>query len=279
MDTNQRLVELTFTAAAGATLTITAPVGANACPPGNYMVFALSVLSVPSEAHIMRFGSDAGPRDRRGVATQAAAARIAKEAERASAPKGTFVKVGLMSRCPYGLAACWAGAKQSLAKLDGVSLVEQQADAKTSTAGLWLIGTGLPDLERWMPQFEAAANGSYDIRGFEVSVAGTLRRHGTALELRVDGDTVRLERLGESQKVQWDWDRKAREPIAPVEADAFARLLATSKPKGAVQVMVTGPLRLEHGTPVISVREFSASPPKPRALKRPPSARKTSKRS
>jgi hypothetical protein len=184
-----------------------------------------------------------------------------------------------MSRCPYGLAACWAGAKQSLAKLDGVSLVEQQADAKTSTAGLWLIGTGLPDLERWMPQFEAAANGSYDIRGFEVSVAGTLRRHGTALELRVDGDTVRLERLGESQKVQWDWDRKAREPIAPAEADAFARLLATSKPKGAVQVMVTGPLRLEHGTPVISVREFSASPPKPRALKRPPSARKTSKRS
>jgi hypothetical protein len=278
MDTNQRLVELTLTTA-GATLTITAPVSANACPPGYYMVFALSKLGVPSDAHIMRFGRDAGPRDRQAAAMHAEAARTTREAERVSAPKGTYVRVGLTSRCPYGLAACWAGAKQSLAKLDGVSLVEQQADAETSTAGLWLIGTGLPALARWIPQFKDSANGSYDIRGFEVSVAGALRRRGTALELTVDGQAVRLEHLGESEKVQWDWDRKAREPVAPAEADAFKRLLVASKPSGATQVMVTGPLRLEQGTPIISVREFSAPSPKPKASKRPASAAKRRKRS
>ena len=49
LDTNQRLVEIGFTGD-GEKLTVTAPPDRNRCPPGWYMLFALSAAGVPSHA-------------------------------------------------------------------------------------------------------------------------------------------------------------------------------------------------------------------------------------
>ena len=52
------------------------------------------------------------------------------------APSGTRVVVGLTSRCPYGLAACW-GELESLKRLPAVASVSQEANAAESTAELF----------------------------------------------------------------------------------------------------------------------------------------------
>jgi Dyp-type peroxidase family len=252
-DSNQRLVELTFEKKGG-DITVTAPGDANLCPPGYYMVFALSELGVPSVAHIMRFGPDAGPRVPRKPMKAAAARRAKRAKKRAAAPRGTRVVVGLTSQCPYGLSACWGGAYQSLNRLSGVSLVTDEADAANSTAELWLTTTDVPDVARWLEEFQASANGSYDVRGFEVTVSGTVRRDAGRLTLDVGGRSIGLEPLGNDDKVQWDWDRKARAAVTADEAAAFARLEASVKPGKSAKATVTGPLRAGRGTPALAVR-------------------------
>jgi hypothetical protein len=72
---------------------------------------------------------------------------------------GTRAAVGLTSRCPYGLGACWGGAYEALQKLDGVQSVRPIANAD-----VYLHGDTLPDVERWAEQIARVANGSYDFR-------------------------------------------------------------------------------------------------------------------
>lgn len=52
-DMNQRINSLAFTASEGS-LTVTAPVNPNACPPGHYMLFLLNSAGVPSVASIIQ---------------------------------------------------------------------------------------------------------------------------------------------------------------------------------------------------------------------------------
>jgi hypothetical protein len=82
-----------------------------------------------------------------------------------AASTGTRVTLGLTSRCPYGLAACWGGAYQTLKTLDGVAVVKAVANAKDSTAELFLSTNGLPNLDVWQRQFSAMAKHACPVDG------------------------------------------------------------------------------------------------------------------
>ena len=84
---------------------------------------------------------------------------------------GTHAVIGLTSKCPYGLGACWGGAFDALVKLDGVSAVRPIANTEDSTADVYLHGDTLPVIDHWQAQLQQSANGSYDLRGVELAVA------------------------------------------------------------------------------------------------------------
>ena len=250
LDTNQRLVEIGFTGD-GEKLTVTAPPDRNRCPPGWYMLFALSAAGVPSHAHMIRLGEAA-----------IAAARPRSFAAPAAAPppsrQGTRVVIGLTSRCPYGLAACWGGAYQSLRKLSGAAYVNPVADARTSTAEVFLHDNTVPDPERWKREFQDSANASYEVRGIEVSVEGQLSREGDRFRLTLaDGQQVGLERPAADAKVQWNWDAKAPETLTGQEATAVERLAPHAE--ASHRAKVTGPLLRRDGRLAVAVRNFEVA--------------------
>ena len=192
-DQSQHINVLEFRADA-TTLTVTAPATPNVCPPGPYMLFILNTVGIPSVARILRiqqfrpasipaadtaaaFGAaaPAGRHHRSGVG--AYAARAAAAVEKAT---GTAVLVGITATCPYGLGACWGGAREALAALDGVELVNPVPNTEDSTAQVFLRNAGLPDLRGWSRQFRTAVSGRYGLRGFEVTVVGELRHQRRA---------------------------------------------------------------------------------------------------
>ncbi|MBV8455328.1 MAG: DUF1939 domain-containing protein, partial [Acetobacteraceae bacterium] len=137
MDYNQRINFPVFRATPSG-LTVTAPEDANICPPGHYMLFLLNKARVPSIAKILHITAPAGPR--RIAAVRAPLAQphaVPAEAQMSTAEldhtirsqaTGTRVAIGLTSRCPYGLGACWGGAYEALQTLDGVQSVRPMAN-------------------------------------------------------------------------------------------------------------------------------------------------------
>jgi len=200
---------------------------------------------------------------------------------RRPAPSGTRVVVGLTSRCPYGLAACWGGAYQSLKRLTAVASVSQEANAAESTAELFLNENGIPDLAAWKVQFKQSANGSYDFRGIEITLEGTVRTQAGHLLIRgTDYPPVELRQIGAIDKIQWDWDRKA--PLMPTaeELDAFASLSAQlgSSGRKSAKAKLTGPFQVISREPVLFVRKFELLPMVPRNRKAPAGSRGSRKR-
>jgi hypothetical protein len=250
LDTNQRLVEIGFTGGSE-TLTVTAPPDRNGCPPGWYMLFALSAAGVPSHAHMIRLGEAA-------IASAPPRSFAAPVAAPPPSHRGTRVVIGLTSRCPYGLAACWGGAYQSLLKLSGVAYVNPVADASTSTAEVFLLDNTIPDPERWKREFQDSANASYEIRGIEVSVEGQLSREGDRFRLSLaDGQQVDIERPAADAKVQWNWDAKAPEIFTEQEAAAAER--PAPHAEASHRARLTGPLRKQNGKLAIAVRSFEVA--------------------
>ena len=173
---------------------------------------------------------------------------------------GTRVVVGLTSRCPYGLAACWGGAYQTLKALKDVDAVKAVANAEDSTAEVFLNGDGLPDIDSWKATFSDMAKGSYDFRGAEVTVTGTVRLEGDALTLVGSGWSIRLVALDATDKVQWDWSQRQRATPTSDESAAYDRLLDRVRAGGELaSVSITGPLRNENGERRLHVRLSSAS--------------------
>lgn len=176
---------------------------------------------------------------------------------------GTHVAIGLTSKCPYGLGACWGGAFDALVKLDGVSAVRPIANAKDSVADVYLHGDTLPDVDRWHAQIQQSANGSYDVRGVELSVTGTL--HAEAGLLTLSGPLfrapLRLEALGATPKVQFDRTTGKPQSASAEEQNAFARLAALTAATGNDRhIRVTGPLTREAATWALHVRAFENLP-------------------
>jgi hypothetical protein len=81
------------------------------------------------------------------------------------------VVVGITATCPYGIGACWGGAHEALG-LTGVALVHPVPNAADSTAEVRLGDEELPDLATCRQEFGRIMNGTYELRGVEVTLRG-----------------------------------------------------------------------------------------------------------
>ena len=100
---------------------------------------------------------------------------------------GTEVVVGITGLCPYGIGACWGGANEALRRLERVAHVVPVPDAEASTATVFLTDDGVPPLRRWREQFVSVVNGSYRLRGVEVTLTGSIAVHDHGAFLQLDG--------------------------------------------------------------------------------------------
>jgi galactose oxidase len=241
---DQRINFLAFRPAAGG-LTITPPENPDICPPGHYMLFVLNKAKVPSIAKILRIAAPAGAHRRAMFQPAAARAQAVPaevqmstaqlDAKIRSEASGTQAAVGLTSRCPYGLGACWGGAYEALQKLDGVQAVRPIANAEDSTADVYLHGDTLPNVDRWAEQIARVANGSYDFRGVEVSVKATVAAQNGGLRLTgpsID-KPVALAPLEQGEKIQFDRPSGTAKLATADELAAYERLLARYRSAGA----------------------------------------------
>ncbi|MDD7920664.1 galactose oxidase-like domain-containing protein [Actinomycetospora callitridis] len=252
LDADQRFLRLT-SSGTGQERVVTVPENPAECPPGHYMLFALSADGVPSTARIVRVGvvtpTEAPTEDRR---ERSPAGRRAPRAE--SAGTGTVVTIGLTAQCPYGLGPCWGGAYSALSHLEDVVHVDPVPNQTDQTAQVSLAHQGLPDLSQWPEQFASWANASYVVRGVEVSMTGTLVAT-THLGVPALDQPLPLRPMVRGSQLAWDLRRRRRRPLTPDERGAYERLVA-ERPRG--EVTVTGPLRLVRGRPVLSVRVVDA---------------------
>ncbi|HLL77305.1 MAG TPA: galactose oxidase-like domain-containing protein [Pyrinomonadaceae bacterium] len=250
-DHNQRVVFLRFTAGAGK-LTVSAPQSANVCLPGHYMMFVLNKRGVPSVASIIRVQAAIPPAPL-AMAAESESLRefsapvqiFARRAAVVEAAKGTAVTVGITGTCPYGIAACWGGAYEALSQLEAVEFVNPIPDAGDSTAEVFLADERLPALSRWAEQFSGTVNGTYELRGVEVTLSGVIEERDDELFLAGHSQrpAVHLVPLGEGNKVQWNHMIRERKPAEEGEALAYEKLTAAlqAAPAGR-RVTVTGPL-------------------------------------
>ena len=265
-DQNQRIVFLRFEAGVGK-ITVTAPQSANVCPPGHYMMFILNKKGVPSVARIVRiqaaitpapFGAlEASPEVSHLAAPVQIFARRAAVMEQA---RGTVVVIGITGTCPYGIAACWGGAYEALSQLEDVDLVNPIPDADDSTAEVFLKDERLPALGRWVEQFQNIVNGTYELRGVEVTLSGVIEARGGELFLAGQGrrPPVHLMPLGDADKVQWEHTTRDRKPLEEGEASAYERLKVTVMDVSAAsQATVTGTLRQTDAGYQLHVRLFN----------------------
>lgn len=282
-DENLRINFLPFQAKVGK-LTITAPASSNECLPGHYMLFLVSSTGVPSVAHIIQI-KGVSQRSRsvetedeiaaRGLVREPASAALterspvspgaynsiyAREAEISQAPKGTPVKVGITGTCPYGIGACWGGAYEALGRLESVAFVSPVPNTDDSTAEVYLEDDRLPPLNHWQEQFQKIVNGTYEMRGVEVTLKGSITMEGDRLILERRGDrpTLFLTPIQAYEKVQWNHRERERKPLEPSEAGAYATLVAAVAALAPERdVTLTGPLkRLEAGYE-LQVRSFT----------------------
>jgi galactose oxidase len=264
LDANQRFIELAFAIDEDA-VTATIPASREDYPPGFYMLFLLSGNGVPSVARMVQIG-DAVQADRTPKAEveakdqplHLAEGLTARDKDVEATSKGTRVVIGLTSRCPYGLANCWGGAYQTLQALKGVAVVKAVANAQDSTGELFLDGHGLPDLDDWDKTFRAMAKGSYDFRGVEVTVSGTVRSLGERLVLAGPASlwSVPLSPLEQTDKVQWDWEEKAPAKATADESGVYTALVERLA-GGQAELEITGPLRRHGDAWHLHVRMFA----------------------
>ena len=271
-DQSQRINFLDFTPGAG-TLSVTAPDRPNICPPGHYMLFILSKAGVPSIARIIQI--------RAAVIPPAIAARapetelstlspvssepgpyldvFARRATVAAAAKGTRVVVGITGTCPYGIAACWGGAREALYRLEGVDLVTPIPNADDSTAEVFLEDGRVPALDRWDEQFRSIVSGRYELRGIEVTLRGVIDERDGKLFLAGSGrrPEVQLAPLAAEDKIQWDHAAQARKPLEEGEMLAYETLAAAARnlPDGQ-QLTITGPVKQTDAGVQLHVRLF-----------------------
>ncbi|MDQ3802366.1 MAG: DUF1929 domain-containing protein [Acidobacteriota bacterium] len=267
-DQNQRIVFLRFQAGAGK-LTVTAPQSANACPPGHYMMFVLNKKGVPSVARIVRIRAALAPEPLGALAASADVSQpvasapvqiFARRAAVAEAARGTAVVIGITGTCPYGIAACWGGAYEALSHLEGVDLVNPIPDADDSTAEVFLKDERLPALDRWGEQFRSFVNGTYELRGVEVTLRGVIEELDGELFLAASGlrPSVHLAPLAAEDKVQWDHTNRHRKPPEEGEALAYEKLTVAATGVSAGHLAtVTGPLRQTAAGYRLHVRLFN----------------------
>lgn len=261
LDQNQRIVFLTFQPGSEK-LTVTAPNSPEVCPPGYYMMFVLNKNGVPSAAKIIQMEPTAVTRMevdafRAEISAAAPVQTFARRATVVEGAKGTAVIAGITGTCPYGIGACWGGAYEALSQLEGVELVNPIPNASDSTAEVFLEDERLPSLGSWNEQFRRIVNGTYELRGVEVTVQGILEQREGSLFLAGAGKrpAVRLARAAAEEKIQWNHAVRARKPLEKDELAAYDNLMGVAKASATGQrVTITGPLRQTEGGYELYVR-------------------------
>jgi hypothetical protein len=168
--------------------------------------------------------------------------------------------VGLLGNCPYGIGACWGGAHEGLASLQGVQAVDPIADAENSTARVFLSDDDLPALDQWELDFAQVVNQSYRLRGIEMSLTGTVSAQGDGLVLDRAGQRppVQLVAMVAADKIQWDHVNGAPKPLDLQEAGAFTNLYTrVANLAQGTAVTVTGPLKETAAGYQLEVRLFT----------------------
>jgi galactose oxidase len=267
---NQRINFLEFQRAKNV-LSILAPARPELCPPGHYMLFVLNRSGVPSHAHMVQIVEAgnayelANPSEwieHRSEDSGAHYNRRLRERDRAirHEMKGTRVAVGLTSRCPYGLGACWGAAYEALQRLDGVEAVRPIPNTEHSTADVYLQHRGLPALDRWPEQFSESAKGSYHFRGVEISIDGNVHEHNGKLQLTGPDlqAIVDLRPLSEGTKIEWDHKARKLRDASPDEVHAYLNLTRAyqERGRGDQAVHITGPLQKSDDRWTLYVRRF-----------------------
>jgi galactose oxidase len=260
-NTGQRFASLAFIATADG-LDVTAP-AAGTMPPGHYLLFLIGSNGVPSVAKIQQFLAPPAALTEdstlRLTTARAAAARIPTDAvarhARAERNAGTRAILGLTGTCPYGIAACWGGANEALRQLDGVLSVDPIADATNSTGTVYLAVDAIPALTTWQTQFHRLVNDSYQLRGVEITLNGTLEFGDGQPTLHFAGQTLVLTPLAPDHKVQWDRTTGAPAELEPEEVTAYERLTA-EQADSVTMFAVTGPIVQVDTDTVLQVRTY-----------------------
>jgi hypothetical protein len=141
--------------------------------------------------------------------------------------------------------------------LEGVAFVNPVPDTDDSTCEVYLKDEGLPDLERWNEQFRKIVNGTYEMRGVEVTLKGLLKQEAgdVLLDSSAARPAVRLRPLEASQKIQWNHVARQRKPLEPEEAEAFNRFAASVDAER--RYSITGTLESTAGGYELHVRSYS----------------------
>jgi hypothetical protein len=272
-DQNQRINFLTFTQDHD-TLTVTAPDTPQACPPGDYMLFILTEAGVPSTATIVQIQAQVGaaPQGAEAVGVMGqerdpTAADVGYPSEASTEnygyefvppAAGTPVLIGINGTCPYGIGSCWGGAYDALGRLEGVHVVNPVPNTQDSTAQVFLRDERLPALDRWAEQFRHTVNGTYQLRGFEVTLRGPIGEQAGQLLLRETESRPEVQLVPLSiDKVQWDPAAEAPKPPEQHEIRAHADLAASGL-VGEPPVTLTGPLTQTESGYRLHVRSFEA---------------------
>jgi galactose oxidase len=167
---------------------VNVPKGSNALPPGHYIVFFVNSAGVPSTASIVQLLPESTrPLSKaqkvettvlRPVPGSVASRRMAvtlPEADKhmVAQQNRPHVTIGVVPVCPYGLGPCWGGAVEGLNAVDHVEAVRPVPDQDNSLSFVYLTDDNtLPDIDVWRNQFAKTANGSYGIRGIELTLTG-----------------------------------------------------------------------------------------------------------
>jgi galactose oxidase len=253
----------------GTKVTVTAPVNKNLTPPGHYMLFLLNADNLPSKPTLTNNGVPNNiiwlKPEPKSNGSRVSPLRLSRRtvvlnhgdhhlpsldskiiAEQSHRPA---VVIGLTPVCPYGLGACWGGALDALQRMADIDIVRPVPNQTDSTAFVYLKEDILPDLDAWRSEFCKTANGSYKMRGIEMTLAGVVEKEGEGLALMGNQTrpALRLAPFRSESKIEYDMWKKVDREMSSDEAGAYEKLgkVVAAHPTG-MEVVVTGRLQ-KHG--------------------------------
>jgi galactose oxidase len=173
---------------------------------------------VPSKAEIIRLDAlegnttPASPASTRVVRL----ANVTRTTRRISEEAGSAIVVGFTPSYPYGTGACWGGALGGLQRLHNVKSVRLVPNTVQSLAFVYLVEDKFPNIDTWRKQFADVVNGTYIVRGIEMTISGLVTENNGRLTLKrtTTRAALNLVLLQAADKVQWDIRTRKNKPAS-----------------------------------------------------------------
>jgi hypothetical protein len=150
-----------------------------------------------------------------------------------------------------------------LHEIKDVETVRPKPSQEDSTAYVYLREDIIPDIDVWRSEFASFVNGTYTMRGIEMTLCGKVAKkqadYGEQLVLAGTSPRpdLQLAPLQAGSKVQWDRLTKAPQPLTDVEIGAYEGLVKAMTENPETTVKLTGPLlKKDGGQYTLEVREF-----------------------